>query len=177
MDKYFYLCLALLCHLACTSPETKISEYQHCITIASGGCVLAAHAVAEIDQAYLIVGWGDPSGDDIADAAITGLPLERACALRKRYGDFLQGKGSGAREARLSMMDIQIIAADSSYKGTLKKARKLYSEHKNPVIRLSGREIRINPSSYRDTSLRLDDSYTAIVLADGIELEQEHYSF
>jgi len=158
MDKYFYLCLALLCHLACTSPETKISEYQNCITITSGGCVLAAHAVAEIDQAYMIVGWGDPSEDGVADAAITGLPLERASALRERYGDFLQGKGSGAREARLSMMDIQIIAADSSYRDTLKKAHKLCSERKNPVIRISGREIRINPSTYRDASLRLADS-------------------
>jgi hypothetical protein len=177
MNKYFYLCLALFCHLACTSSETKISEERNRITITTGGYVLTTQAVAEVDQAYLLVGQGRSGEGTVSDASIAGIPLERADALRKQYGDFTQRKSSGTDEVRHSVVDIQLIITDSSCKKALKEAQASRGDHGNPVIRITGRELRIDQAIYRDTPMQLNGPPANIVLADSIELEQASYFF
>jgi hypothetical protein len=57
------------------------------------------------------------------------------------------------------------------------KARRSQENNLNPVIRLSGRELRIDQATYHGISVSLDNQPASTVLADNVELIQENYSF
>ncbi|HNR51958.1 MAG TPA: hypothetical protein PLJ30_14030 [Deltaproteobacteria bacterium] len=177
MNKYFYLCVALFCHLACTSSETKISEDWNRIVITSGGYVLTTHTVADVDQAYLLVESGRPEGRTAADASIKCIPLDKAESLGKRLVDFTVGGNPLTEDVLSNAVDIQLIITDSSCTKALRKARDYCEARGFPVIRITGRELRVDHVLFRDTPVQLGGVSEGIMLADSITLEQERYSF
>ncbi len=176
MNNYSYLFLALICNLACMSSTTQISEDGHCITIANGGYVLTAQAVAEVDQSYMLVAWDSSEGDGFADATVTCIPLDRADVLGGQHGVLTGSTHPDMREALKSAMDIRLIMTDASRRKALKKMQDTCAGMGNPVFRVGGREIRIGQATYRNAPTPFGNPPATVILADTIELEQTRYS-
>lgn len=172
MNNYSYLFLALLCNLACMSSAPHISEDGNRITVANGGYVLTAQAVAEVDQSYLLVAWNASEGDGFSDAAVTCIPLDRADALQGPCRELPLGKSPGMREALKGAMDIRLIMADGSCRKALRQMQGFSSGLDSPVFRIGGREIRIGQATYRNLPTQFGNPPATVILADTIELDQ-----
>ena len=177
MKRFWYFLLTVLFLCACSS-ETKITEESGRIKILKGGYNLTAASAGAVDASYMIVGWTKTIGlPGYQDASVPCIPLERADALRKEYGDFMRCGSQGAGEAKQEVVMVDIILSSPLQKSVLMKARRSQENNLNPVIHLSGRELRIDQAAYHGISVSLDNQTASTVLADNVELVQENYSF
>jgi len=177
MKRFWYLILILLLLCACSS-ETKITEESGRIKILKGGYDLTAAGAGIVDASYMIVGWTRTIGlPGYQDASVACIPLTIADSLCNEYGDFMRCDNPGAREAKQEVVMVDIILSSPVQKSVLMKARSSQKNNLNPVIHLSGRELRIDEASYHGISVSMDNQPATTVLADTVELVQENYSF
>ncbi|MCK9263105.1 MAG: hypothetical protein WDA72_04125 [Desulfomonilia bacterium] len=176
MNNYSYLFFALICNLACMSPAAHISEDGDRITMTSGGYELTAHAVAGVDQSYLLMAWDASESDGFSDAAITCIPFDRTDVSQVQRGDFTQDKNLKKGEISQGAMDIRLIMTNGSCRRVLKKMQGLCSGPDNPVFRVVGREVQIGQATYRNMPTPFGNPPATVILADTIELEQARHT-
>jgi len=176
--KRFWCFLLIVLFLYGCSSETKITEETGRIKIQKGGYDLTAAGAGIVDASYMIVGWTKTIGlPCYQDASVACIPLTIADSLRNEYGDFMRCDNPGAREAKQEVIIIDIILSSPVQKSVLMKARSFQKNNLNPVIHLSGRELRVDEASYHGISVSMDNQPANTVLADNVELVQENYSF
>ncbi len=120
--------------------ELSITVGKHRLTASIIGC--------EIRNSFLIIG-ESCEGDLFFTALLSVIPLDTAERLARRYGDFRKCNSPGASEGKRSIKSMLLYAANHDVEQRLRCINKLAMAGKNPIIKMTYVELKINSHTVR----------------------------
>ncbi|MFC1936970.1 hypothetical protein ACFLWY_00250 [Chloroflexota bacterium] len=163
----YFLSLVLLISGCSQSSQSGQSISDEEIIVSTKKMDVHFERVGDFSDTYMVFGGSDFSQTDIINKiSISGIPMDKAISIYKRYPDFNECKSPGAALAQNALLDFHIIPVDSEILNVLKNVISQHEKYfKNDgdriFVKLEGEALKMTSAIMREWNADVMDQLPA----------------